>query len=293
MVLSMTGFGAATAEEGGASYRVEIRSVNNRYFKAALKTPESFQRFEADIERQLREGLGRGSVSYSLRVKDDAAGSAYEINSAAVAGYVRQLAEVAAKHPGTHIDLGSLLEAPGVCEPAEVDESLLTQRFAVARRLTKEAVGRVMEMRRAEGTSLSADLDSQCKVIRSGLAQVAKRCPSIVEEYQRRLTSRVEQLLSGGTIQLDQDVLAREVAIFADRCDVNEEISRLSSHLDQFSQLCEASDDAGRKLDFLAQEMLREANTIGSKANDVQTARHIVEIKAAIDRIKEQVQNVA
>jgi uncharacterized protein (TIGR00255 family) len=293
MVLSMTGFGAASTTSGGVSFRVEIRSVNNRYFKAAIKLPEQFLRYEADIERRLREGLGRGSVMYSLRVKDDQSAAGYEVNSSAMAHYVRRLREIAGPADGTVIDLAGLLEVPGVCEPAELNDSALQARFEVVDMLTREAVGNVIQMRRAEGMSLRRDLEEQCKGIRARLAEIAQRCPGVVDEYHRRLRSRVQQLLSDGTVQLDQELLAREVAIFAERCDVNEEISRLSSHLDQFVELCAAEEDAGRKLDFLAQEMLREANTIGSKANDAPIARLIVEVKAAIDRIKEQVQNVA
>lgn len=293
MILSMTGFGAASADDSGAQVRVEIRCVNNRYFKATLKTPELYQRFDSEIERQLRDGLGRGSVTCTVRIKDSQSGSAYEINSGAIAAYAAQLAEVAKKYPGTQIDLGTLLEAPGVCEPAEIDETLLGRRFAMVQRAVGDAIGKVVEMRRAEGTALLKDLREQCAEIRRRLVEISQRCPKIVEDYQSRLGQRVQQLLSGGTVQLDKDVLAREVAIFAERCDVNEEISRLESHLEQFDQLCESSNDVGRKLDFLSQEMLREANTIGSKAGDTQVARHVVETKAAIDRIKEQVQNVA
>jgi uncharacterized protein (TIGR00255 family) len=293
MVLSMTGFGTASAESAGVFYRVEIRTVNNRYFKAAIKLPEQFARFEAEIERQLREGLGRGSAMYVLRVKDDQSAGGYEINAAAVRHYVQRLTEIAGGKNGAQIDLATLLEVPGVCEPAELDELVLASRFAVVQKLNDEAIRGVIEMRMIEGAALQKDLEAQCQGIRARLADVGQRCPAVVEDYHRRLQSRVQQLLSDGTVQLDQDILSREVAIFAERCDVNEEISRLSSHLEQFTQLCSGTEDAGRKLDFLSQEMLREANTIGSKANDAQIARHIVEIKAAIDRIKEQVQNVA
>lgn len=289
---SMTGFGAAARVDCGVAYSVEIRCVNNRYFKAAIKTPEMFQRFEGEIERQLREDLGRGSVSYSLRMKDEAQSGGYEINTAALARYAQRLGEVALSQPGAQIDLASLLEAPGVCEPMEMDEEVLQSRFAVARRLTAEAVDKVKEMRRMEGAALQKDLEEQCRGIRRRLSEVSARCPLVVEDYHRKLKARVEQLLSGGTLELDQNVLAREVSIFAERCDINEEISRLASHLDQFAVFCSGSEDAGRKLDFLAQEMLREANTIGSKASDAEIARQIVEIKASIDRIKEQVQNV-
>ncbi len=292
MVLSMTGFGEAQARADGVTFRAEVRSLNNRYFKATIKLPEQFQRFEADIDRALRSMLGRGSINYNLRVKDENAPSAYQINATAVKHYVERLKEITAGQTGTQIDLASLLEVPGVCEPADIDPAVLEAQFKMVEKLTHDAVERVIAMRRTEGAALQKDLEQQCALIRSRLAEVAKHAPQVVEDYHKRLKTRVQQLMATASVELDQEVLAREVAIFAERCDVNEEISRLGSHLDQFAELCRSADEAGRKLDFLTQEMLREANTIGSKANDAQLARYVVEIKAAIDRIKEQVQNV-
>jgi len=292
MISSMTGFGAASAQVNGVSYQTEVRSLNNRYFKSTLRLPEQFQRFEADIDRQLRTGLGRGSIVYALRVRDENAAAGYEINGPALAHYVRRLSAIAAQQPGTMIDLSGLLEVPGVCEPAEIDEEVLKAQFEVVGRLTNEAISRVIEMRRNEGAALLKDLLEQCALIRGRLDRIRERCPGVVEEYRRRFHARVQQLMAGASLDLDQDSIIREVAIFAERCDVNEEVSRLASHLDQFEELCRAPEEAGRKLEFLAQEMLRETNTIGSKASDAAIARHVVEIKAAIDRIKEQVQNV-
>jgi uncharacterized protein (TIGR00255 family) len=292
MILSMTGFGEADARADGVALHAEVRSVNNRYFKATIKVPEQFQRFEADIDRLLRSMLGRGSISYNLRVKDENVPSAYEINAAAVRHYVNRLKEITAGQTGTQIDLASLLEIPGVCEPAEIDPAVLEAQFNTVEELTRDAVERVISMRRAEGAAIQKDLEQQCASIRSRLAEVAGRAPQVVEEYHKRLKVRIQQLLASTSVELEQDTLAREVAVFAERCDVNEEISRLSSHLDQFAELCRSPEEAGRKLDFLTQEMLREANTIGSKANDASLARCVVEIKASIDRIKEQVQNV-
>jgi uncharacterized protein (TIGR00255 family) len=292
MILSMTGFGQAEARADGVTFRAEVRSLNNRYFKATIKLPETFQRFEGDIDRLLRSMLGRGSITYNLRIKDENAPSAYQINTAAVKHYVDRLREATAGQSGIQIDLAGLLEVPGVCEPADIDPTALDAQFRIVDTMTREAVERVIAMRRAEGAALQKDLEQQCASIRLGLEEVARRAPGVVEEYHKRLKSRVQQLVASASVELDQDALAREVAIFAERCDVNEEVSRLASHLDQFAELCGSSEEAGRKLDFLTQEMLREANTIGSKANDAQLARHVVEIKAAIDRIKEQVQNV-
>lgn len=292
MILSMTGFGAGDLREESVSYRVEIRTVNNRYFKASMKLPEHLLRFEGDIEKMLRGSLGRGSISYALRVKDDQAQAAYEINVTALGHYVRQLDAISAGRGNMQIDLAGLLELPGICEATDRDEESLKVQFAVVAKVTKIAIDRLIEMRRVEGEALWRDLQEQCAGIRKQLISVAQRAPGVVEEYHKRLRTRVQQLLDSSSAELDKDALAREVAIFAERCDVNEEISRLGSHIDQFLELSKGPEPAGRKLDFLAQEMLREANTIGSKANDAQVARHVVEIKAAIDRIKEQVQNI-
>ncbi|MGD2109915.1 MAG: DUF1732 domain-containing protein, partial [Phycisphaerae bacterium] len=143
-----------------------------------------------------------------------------------------------------------------------------------------------------EGEAIRRDLLNACGTIRKALGEVSTRAPKVVEQYHDRLKTRVETLLQAVEIELDADGLMREVAIFAERCDISEEVARLHSHLDQFTQLCDRGEQVGRTLDFLTQEMLREANTIAAKANDSAIARNIVEIKGSIDRLKEQVQNV-
>jgi uncharacterized protein (TIGR00255 family) len=292
MILSMTGYGDAEVQADGVRYHVEIRSVNNRYFKSAIKAPEQFQPLEVDIDRLLRAKLGRGSVTFVLRIKDENAATACEINAAVLARYISRLEEVAQGRSTTRIDLASLLDAPGVCEPPETDKDLLARHFKAIERATNLAIDRMVEMRRAEGGALLRDLRTQCDVIRGRLGDISRRSPTVVEDYGKRLHARIQQMIAESSVELEHDALVREVAIFAERCDVNEEVSRIASHLDQFTELCDGSEEAGRKLDFLAQEMLREANTVGSKASDAEIARHVVEIKAAIDRIKEQVQNV-
>ena len=292
MISSMTGFGQAEAQVDGVWFRVEIRSVNNRYFKATMKIPDHLQRFEGEIEKILRERLGRGSVSFSLRLRNLGDTLPASIHVPALRSFIKQLHEAGAGQAGVQIDLAGLLAIPGVCEPPDVSDDVLTRQWSAIAKLASEAISRLEEMKRIEGQALHADLKSQCVEIRGRLKEVEKRRPSAVEEYHRRLHQRVAQLLEGASVELDQEVMAREVAVFAERSDVSEELSRLASHLDQFDELCVGREDAGRKLEFVTQEMLREANTIGSKANDAQISRHVVEMKAAIDRIKEQVQNV-
>jgi len=293
MIHSMTGYGSASAAEEGISYSVEIRSLNNRHYKASIKLPEGFAGLETDVDRWLRAALDRGTLNFSLRVKDGSPTAAYEVNTAALRAYVSQLQGLTrGGAEGMSIDLAALLALPGVCEAPELDEEVRRRRAAVVERLTQQAVKGLLDMRRREGAALLAHLAAQTDVIRQNLAAVEQRAGTVVTEYQQRLATRVNRLLSQAQLDLDRDTLTREVAVYADRCDISEEIIRLKSHLEQFARLCNAEEAAGRKLDFLAQELLREANTIGSKANDVTIGRHIVEIKAAIERLKEQVQNV-
>lgn len=292
MILSMTGFGQAEAHANGVTFRVEIRAVNNRYFKASLRLPEHLQRYESQVDSLLRARLGRGTVYYTLRVVDENAEMAYDINKAALVKYVSRLRSITETEPGITIDLTGLLDIPGVCQPPDINEAVLAEQFAVIQTVTVQAVERLMQMRRSEGQALLKDLQTQCAVIRERLAQIETRAPLVVEEYARRLHTRIRQLLVDSNVELEKEAVSREVAIYAERCDINEELSRTRSHLAQFEALCAGPEEAGRTLEFIAQELLREANTMGSKANDAVLAGHVVMIKAAIDRIKEQVQNV-
>ena len=294
MILSMTGFGAAERARDGVSYVLEVRSLNNRYFKAAIKLPEILQFAEGEIERTLRDRLGRGSIMYSLRIRSDTAAVGYDINEAALQKYLEAICQAAVPEGvRATVDLAAVASLPGVCQPPQIDDETRERMLSLVRELTAEAVDGVVDMRRIEGQALRQDLLSCCAELAEHLEAVAVAAPNVVTDYQQRLRSRVQNLLAEAKLELEQDALMREVAIFADRCDISEELARMRSHLEQFDQLCGSSEPAGRKLDFLAQEMLREANTIGSKGNDAGIARHIVEMKARIDRLKEQVKNVA
>ena len=291
MILSMTGYGEVQHSDDGVSYVLELRSLNNRYFKASIKLPESLSVFESEVDKLLRTRLSRGSVTYNLRMRDTRAEAAQEINVAAVESYVKQLGRLSTAVP-VQIDLAVILALPGVCQPPGLDEAERERQWKVLESMTVEAMNLLIEMRRVEGKVLRDDLLTQCSQIRKHLAAIAERSPVVLKEYHQRLLNRANELLGEAKLQLQLDDVKREVALYAERCDINEEISRLGSHLEQFEKLCDSRELAGRKLDFLAQELLRETNTIGSKANDAAIAHHIVEIKGAIDRLKEQVQNV-
>jgi len=291
MLRSMTGFGTAEAQIEGIDYSVEIRSVNNRYLKVVFKLPEYFSQAESDIEKLLREKLSRGTVVVVVRMKLPEDLAAYKVNSAALQKYLEELRPLEIEaNPALRVDLGSLLQLPGVCEPQPLDEVIERSRKDLMG-LIGRALDDVVKMRKAEGKVLRADVLARCKEIETGLKSVSKRSPVVVQDYQKRLAQRVEELIGAGKVKIDEEYLAREVAVFAERCDIAEEISRLGGHVEQFRSAVDSPEPAGRKLDFIAQEMLREANTMASKAGDAEIAHVVVEIKVAIDRIKEQAQN--
>ena len=292
MIVSMTGFGDATAERDGTHYSVEIRSLNNRFFKAVIKLPDNVSGLEPELETMLREQLGRGSITYILKTRSQSAEAAYLINTQALDAYLRQLQQIKSVNGTLNVDLGALLALPGVCQEPRDESDEIERHGPTIRELTTRAVAKLNAMRSREGEALFKDLMKHVQVISSNLSEIAKRAPFVIDDYHKRLTQRVNTLISKAELTVNQTDLLKEVAVFAERADISEEIQRLTSHLEAFESACKTSEHAGRKLDFITQEMLREANTIASKANDAQIARHIVEIKGAIDRLKEQVQNV-
>jgi uncharacterized protein (TIGR00255 family) len=289
----MTGYGQAQGEVNGVCYLVEIKTVNNRYFKTIIKLPELTAFLEEDIERLLRKNLSRGTVNYVLRLKDISASALFNIDEAALQDVVEKLSR-AGSSAGIkgEIDIGNLLSLPGIIRPALPDEEVAEQIRKVILAISQEAIDKLKQMRAAEGGFLEADLMKRCRAIEQALEQICARSDVVLLEYSKRLRKRVDELLAHAELKLDEEILAREVAIFADRSDISEEIARLESHLQQFAQCCQANDQAGRRLDFISQEMLREANTIASKTSDTEMTRCVVDIKCQIDRIKEQVQNV-
>ncbi len=291
MIVSMTGFGDASAEKDGTHYAVEIRSLNNRFFKPVIKLPDTVSGLEPELESMLREKLGRGSITYILKMRSDSAEAAYHLNTAALKSYLEQLQSVKGLDRLVQIDLAGLVMLPGVCQEPRDETDEISRHGDTIRELSARAIQKLDRMRHREGEGLFRELMRHVEVIGSNLKGISTLAPMVVEDYHKRLTQRVQQLLSRAELQVSQVDLIKEVAVFAERADVAEEIQRLTSHLGAFEQACRDGDHAGRKLDFIAQEMLREANTIASKANDSQIARHCVEIKGAIDRLKEQVQN--
>lgn len=289
MLRSMTGFGTASRRDDGMSCLVEIRSVNNRYLKPHVRLPDQLQGLEADIDAALSRRLTRGSVTVTVKYSDTSATAAATINMDALAAYMEQLGSIDA----LPIDPGNLLSLPGIVV-SDTGIDLMERIGPVVMELVAEACDGVLAMRTREGAAVQEDIEQHLNRIEEHLGNVEARAPHIVDEYQKRLHQRMTALLSDVGKSVRDDDLLREVAVFAERADIAEEIARLKGHLQQFRDLLGDADGEpmGRTLDFLSQEMLREANTIASKCLDGEVSRRVVEIKGSIDRVKEQVQNV-
>ncbi|TFG44934.1 MAG: YicC family protein [Candidatus Brocadiia bacterium] len=293
MIYSMTGYGQSQEEVNGVGYAVEIKAVNNRYLKTNIKMPDVAAFLEDDIEKLIRQHLSRGTVSFYLNMKSVSGYMPYEIDQGVLRGYLKCLANIqVSKDIPCRVEIGGLLSLPGVLVTATPDEETIKATRNTVLRLTAAALEQVRKMRSVEGQALYTDLEANCMAVSGHIAKIRCRGEVVLQEYQSKLKRRVDSLLSQGGYELDKETLAREVAIYADRSDVSEELARLESHIEQFYESARSNLMAGRKLDFISQEMLREANTIASKSNDTLIMQSVVEIKCHIDRIKEQVQNV-
>ncbi len=293
MIRSMTGYGDAACEVDGVSYVVEVKTVNNRYLKTNIRLHEALAFLSDDIEKLLRKNLHRGTVNYIIRVGNNSDNLLFGINQAALEGYTQKLKQ-AAESAGIEyqVSLTDLLTLPGVIRPAVPDEEKAEKMRSAVVAVTQQALDNLIKMREQEGLAVAQDLKSHCETIKTVLAKICQRSPVVVVEYHDKLKDRIQKLLEGAQLQIDEEILAREVAVFAERCDISEELARLDSHLNQFLEGCQRQDHVGRRLDFICQEMLREANTIASKSSDTEIMCGIVDVKCQIDRIKEQVQNI-
>ena len=287
MIRSMTGYGTAERISDAVRVAVEIRSVNNRYFKANVRMPEGLGALEARIESRLREAVSRGTVTVNVSVEPRGPAARVPVNTDLLQAYRQDLESAA---PGVTDD--ALLALPGVVGEEEGRLTGIENLPEEIEAAVREALEHLNRMRETEGRATADDMIGALDEIERRSAAVIERGPQVVEEYRRRLQERVEALLDGMEVAPDDQVLAREVAFFAERADVNEELARLASHVQQFRDLFEATEPVGRKCEFIAQEMYREVNTIGSKSNDAEVAREAVEIKVSVDRLREQAQNV-
>ena len=287
----MTGFGAAEGPVGDLRVGVEIRTVNHRFFNPSLKLPAAFARWEAEVREALRQRINRGHVSLIARISR-AENENGVVDEPRFAAYVDQLRALKERYAlSGDVDLATLLRMPDVVGSRNQDEESSGSAAELVR-VVDEAATALMAMREAEGARLAAVLLERLDVIEGALARIAERAPERLIAQRDRLKQSVKELSEG--IALDEQRLAQEIAVLADKLDVNEEIDRFNSHLAAFRETLRsaAADGVGKRLGFLLQEMLRETNTTGSKANDARMLHEVVMVKEELERIREQVENL-
>ena len=291
MLKSMTGYGKGEASAPTGNFLVEIRSVNHRYGEISVRLPRSFYAFENEVKRLAASVLKRGKIDISVQWDEvTAANTAPQLDMAVARGYYDAYTRLAKElNLPQDAPLSLIISQKGVMKEVvgTFDETELQPQLLAA---VEGAVIALEGMRFREGEALANDLRARRQQVAEWAALIGERTPQMVIEYRQKLKSRLEQLLEGA--EMDESRLAQEVALLADRSDITEELVRLSSHFSQFDEALQSSEPVGRKLDFLMQEMNREVNTIGSKSNDAGITNLVIQIKAEMEKMREQVQNV-
>jgi uncharacterized protein (TIGR00255 family) len=287
MILSMTGFAATSAELPGASLVAELRSVNHRYLDLSLRLPDELRTLEPALREKLAGQLRRGKVELRLGLNRTAPGAAgLAVDPGRIAALAAAAADVARQVPqAAPLSVHEVLRWPGVLAEPTVDPETLAAR---ALALVDEALAELAAARAREGAKLAAILSARCDDIAAQVARVAPRIPAVHAAYTEKLNARLRE----AGLDPNEDRLKQELALFATKVDVEEELSRLTTHVAEFRRVLAAGGSAGKRLDFLAQELHREANTLGSKSVDAELSRAALELKVLIEQMREQVQNL-
>ncbi len=287
----MTGFGSGIVQEGEYSVKVEIRSVNHRYADLSIRLPKGYHAIEDRVRRLVGAHVSRGRVEIFLEIKEIGTGNrTVKLDRALLHGYVQALHEAGTElgvNFVPHVDM--LMSLPDVLS-VEEREGDPESVWPLVQSVLTAALEGLVAMRQAEGRRLQDDIIGRIERLSDMIEEIASLAPTGVVRYRERLSANVERLL--GSAPVDEQRIAQEIAIYADKSDISEELSRASSHLEQFVQTCGEGESVGRKLDFLIQELNREVNTIASKSQDTRVASLVVEAKSELEKIREQVQNV-
>lgn len=294
MLLSMTGFGEARLSKPTVAVALEVRSVNNRHLKVSVRGADPYPLLESDFEKVIRRTIKRGTLHVNVRVERQKAAADLTLNTAALAGYLKQ---IQAAIPGALADtsalVAGLLALPGVAPENGSRTTAPEDEWPVVEQALHEALAKLDAMRKTEGRAMAEELLLHRRRIHDQLELIKQHLPQVMTDYRQRLLDRIKQAVATAGVAIEPDNLIREVAIYADRTDVSEEVIRLDAHLVQFEDVVrKESDSPGRRLEFVIQEMGRETNTLGSKAGDVAISRHVVEIKATLEKMKELVANI-
>ncbi len=291
MVKSMTGFGRCEISEGDRKMTVEMKSVNHRYLDVAIKMPKKLNFFEAAVRGFLKQYLQRGKVDVFITYEDlSEANVCLHYNHALAAEYLKYLNQMSEEFGlEQDVKVSSLSRYPEVLVMEEVQEDE-EELWKLLEQALRGACEQMVETRTTEGTNLKRDLMAKLDELLGHVTYIEERAPQIVAEYRAKLEEKVQELLAD--TQIEESRIAAEVTIYADKICVDEEIVRLKSHIEHTKATLEEKDSVGRKLDFIAQEMNREANTILSKANDLEVSSHAIELKTGIEKVREQIQNI-
>jgi uncharacterized protein (TIGR00255 family) len=289
---SMTGFGRGAVTEANFSFSIELKTVNNRFLDLNLRLPQELQSLEAAIKKLISSRLSRGRIEVFLNYERTSE-IQYELNRPLISGYLSALRELQEEFSLTgEPDLNFVARLPNVMQTKKED---LSEDFVQGvEKAFQTALDELEKMRQTEGESLKSELDLRLSEIENRLSPIEAEAVNVAEEHSQRLTKRITEMLSKSTaqIEIDQTRLAQEVAYLSDRSDISEEITRLKSHIEQFRTIMEEEKDVGKRLDFLTQELNREANTILSKSNNLTVKENGLAIKSEIEKMREQVQNV-
>ena len=287
----MTGFGRSTYENEGREYIVEIKSVNNRFTDINIKMPRNLNYLEEKIRKQILSNISRGKVEVSIQLNNNSdLGKKINLNTDIAKKYIEELKKLSEEtNIIDNINIMDVAKFPDVLNiriDEEAEEVIEKELFTAL----DSAIDSFLDMRQKEGSKIKVDLENRIEVIKQKIEQISSISAGLVDEYVVKLETRIKELLK--TDVVDQTRLAQEVVIYSDKCSVEEEITRLKSHISQFLNLLNENIAIGKKLDFLIQEMNRETNTIGSKANNLEITNFVVDIKTELENIREQIQNI-
>mgnify|MGYP004531493249 FL=1 len=291
MIKSMTGFGRSTYENEGREYIVEIKSVNNRFNDVNIKMPRNLNYLEDKIRKQILNNISRGKVEVSIQLNNNSdLGKKINLNTDIAKKYIEELKKLTQEtNIIDNINIMDVAKFPDVLNiriDEEAEEVIQKELFTAL----EGAINSFLDMRQKEGSKIKVDLENRIEVIKQKIEQISSISAGLVDEYIVKLETRIKELLK--TDVVDQTRLAQEVVIYSDKCSVEEEITRLKSHISQFLNLLNENIAIGKKLDFLIQEMNRETNTIGSKANNLEITNLVVDIKTELENVREQIQNI-
>ncbi|MBN1569607.1 MAG: YicC family protein [Acidobacteria bacterium] len=291
MILSMTGYGTGSAQNDNASVSVEIKTVNHRFLDLHLRIAREYQPLEGEIQQLVRSVLDRGRVDISVTVRSAVEG-AFELNSNLLRGYLETADRLRQEfHFQDSLDLKTVLSLPGILQSKEpVRAEAAAAVSELLRTSVKDALAGVLQMRVQEGEALCSDMRRNLAVMEESADRIREISGNSVEEHYKKLRERLDQLLPQGGV--DPQRLAQEAALLADKCDISEELARLKSHIEQYRLLMDSKEKVGKKLDFLLQELQREANTILSKSGSLEVSNLAIAVKTDIEKLREQVQNV-